>query len=125
MKRIVLALGILALLAWAGWELYSAGYLARGRLAALAQAGGWGAPLIVMGALVLAVVIGPIPTIPVTVTSGVLFGPVAGFVYAMIGALAGAAISFWLARLVGRPLVARVFGGHIAFCAQCSDRLLF
>ena len=125
MSRVAAAVVILATLGWAGWELYSAGCLAREELVALARESGPAAPLIVMGALTLAVVIGPIPTIPISVASGVLFGPTAGFAYAMIGALAGAAISFWLARLAGRPLVARLFGGHIALCPRCSDRLLF
>lgn len=123
--RLAIVLGLLSLFGWAGWSLYDSGNLSRAALVALAQESGPAAPLIIMGALVLAVVIGPIPTIPVSVASGVLFGPVVGFAHAMTGALVGAAISFWLARLAGRPLVERWFHGHVAFCAECSDRLLF
>lgn len=123
--RTVAVFVVLLLLGWLGWELYSAGYLARDRLITLAGDSGAWAPLLIMGALVLAVVIGPIPTIPITVASGVLFGPWLGFAYAVIGALVGAAASFWIARLAGRPLVERLLRGHIAFCAQCSDQLLF
>lgn len=125
MKQVAALLALVAVLGWVGRELYSHGWLSREQLVALAQQGGPAAPLIVIAALVVAVVIGPIPTVPISVASGVLFGPLAGFAYAMLGALVGAAISFWLARLAGRPLVERLFHGHIAFCARCSDRLLF
>lgn len=123
--RLATVLLLLTIFAWAGWQLYGGGYLSRGYLIELADHLGPAAPLLIVGALVLAVVIGPIPTLPITVASGVLFGSVAGFAWAMAGSLLGAAISFQLARLAGRPLTERILGGHIALCADCSDRLLF
>ncbi len=41
----------------------------------MGRCGPW-TPLILMGLMVLAVVIGPIPTVPISVASGVVFRPV-------------------------------------------------
>lgn len=116
---------ILGIMAGVGWLLYDAGHLSRAGLIALAEDQGALAPFILMGAMILAVIVGPIPTVPITIASGLLFGPLVGFAYAWGGAIIGAAASFWLARLAGRPLIERLAGGHVAFCPRCSDRLLF
>ena len=89
----------------------------------LSQAGVF-APLLFMVIMAIAVVVSPIPSLPLDVTAGAFFGPVLGSTYAVIGALAGAIASFWIARLLGRELIERVLGGHINFCATCSDKLL-
>lgn len=123
--RAAIVVLVLALASWFGWGLYEAGHLTRAGMIALAEDQGAGAPLILMAAMVLAVVVGPVPTVPISMASGLLFGPVAGFGYALLGALIGAATSFWLARLAGQPLIARLSGRHLVFCPQCSDRFLF
>ena len=86
---------------------------------------GWLAPPALVVLMTAAVVIGPIPTVPISISAGALFGPGFGFLLAMVGALAGAWISFLLARLFGRRGVAHLFGGHVSFCQHCSDRMLF
>ncbi len=82
------------------------------------------APLLLMAAMALAVVISPLPSLPLDAAAGVAFGPWLGTLYAALGALAGALAAFGVARLLGRELVERVAGGHINFCRACSDRLL-
>lgn len=68
--------------------------------------------------LIMAVaVIAPLPTFPLDVLAGRLFGPLPGTLYAVTGATLGAAASFALARVLGRKLVARFHSGHIAFWA--------
>lgn len=81
--------------------------------------------LLLAALMVLAVVIGPIPTVPITVSAGAVYGPWLGFALAMGSALLGALLSFWIARFVARDFVLRVIGGHTLACAHCSDRLLF
>jgi len=116
---------ILILAGTLGWLLYARGFLEHEVLTGWVEGAGFWAPLLIIGPMIAAVVIGPIPTVPISVAGGIAFGPTLGFLYAMIGALAGAAISFWIARLAGRPLVERILRGHVAFCRQCSDRMLF
>lgn len=82
------------------------------------------APFLYMVIMALAVVISPIPSVPLDVAAGVFFGPFFGTIYSAFGALGGAVASFLIARLLGREMIERFLGGHINFCAKCSDRLL-
>jgi uncharacterized membrane protein YdjX (TVP38/TMEM64 family) len=89
----------------------------------LVKAGGF-APFLYMIIMALAVVISPIPSVPLDVAAGVFFGPLLGTTYSAFGALGGAVASFLIARFLGRELIERFLGGHINFCTKCSDRLL-
>jgi uncharacterized membrane protein YdjX (TVP38/TMEM64 family) len=82
------------------------------------------APLVYIIIMSLAVVISPIPSLPLDIAAGLFFGPFLGTLYSVIGALSGAVASFLITRLLGRELIERFIGGHINFCANCSDRLL-
>ncbi|TVR97945.1 MAG: TVP38/TMEM64 family protein [Rhodospirillales bacterium] len=96
--------------------------------AALAErlegSGAWG-PLLLAALMVLAVVLGPVPTVPITVATGFVYGPVLGTALAAGSALLGAMLAFAIARFAARDLVARLVGGHVALCRECSDRMLF
>lgn len=83
------------------------------------------APLALIGAMTLAVVVSPIPSAPLDAAAGVAFGPWLGTLYASAGALLGSLIAFRIARALGRELVERLLRGHISFCQTCSDHLLF
>jgi uncharacterized membrane protein YdjX (TVP38/TMEM64 family) len=72
----------------------------------LGRTGSWG-PLLVIGLQVLQAVISPLPSWPITVAAGALYGPVQGTLFALLGGTAGAAINWVLARRWGRPWVAR------------------
>jgi uncharacterized membrane protein YdjX (TVP38/TMEM64 family) len=74
--------------------------------------------------MALAVLITPIPSLPLDVAAGEFFGPFWGTLYSSIGALGGAVISFAIARFLGREFIERFLGGHINFCRICSDKLL-
>jgi uncharacterized membrane protein YdjX (TVP38/TMEM64 family) len=82
------------------------------------------APLLYMIIMVLAVVISPIPSVPLDVAAGVFFGPLLGTTYSAFGALGGAIASFLIGRFLGREVIEQFLGGHINFCTTCSDRLL-
>ena len=81
-------------------------------------------PLFFMGLMALAVVVSPIPSIPLDIAAGLAFGPWLGTLYAASGALVGSVLSFGIARFLGRELIERFLSGHINFCSQCSDKLL-
>ncbi len=68
--------------------------------------GGWAllaAPIVMAGVAVL-----PIPAEAPAMLNGALFGPVTGTLITWTGALAGAWISFEIARALGRPVASRI-----------------
>ncbi len=75
-------------------------------------------------AMSAAVVVSPLPSLPLNIAAGAFFGPFAGTVYSIFGALGGAAASFMIARRLGREFMERFLGGHVNFCSRCSDRVL-
>lgn len=92
--------------------------------ARLEALGLWGIPVL-SGLMVLAVVVAPIPTVPIKVSFGLLFGFWWGSVLALLSALLGAGLAFGLARMLGQPFVARSARLQVLLCADCSERLLF
>ncbi|MDN3556281.1 TVP38/TMEM64 family protein [Halomonas maura] len=114
-------LGLVALGLW----VYQSGWLAPVRLEQLGlRLGPWGPPVLA-GVMALTVVVGPIPTMVVSVAAGMIYDPLLAFLLSMAGALLGAGLSFWIARLVGRPVIERFFHGHVALFPECPQRLLF
>jgi len=82
------------------------------------------APLLYMAVMACAIVISPIPSLPLDIAAGAFFGPLAGTLYSVLGALAGAVISFLITRLLGRETIEKYSGGHFHFCEQCSDKVM-
>lgn len=89
----------------------------------LSDAGHWAPPVYII-VMALAVVISPIPSLPLDIAAGSFFGAFYGTIYSVIGAAGGAIISFMIARFLGRELIERFLTGHINFCNKCSDKLL-
>jgi len=87
---------------------------------------GWGslAPLFYMGIMALAVIISPIPSLPLDAAAGAVFGPFMGTVYSVLGAEAGALVSFFIARALGREALTRFLKSDVGFCQRCSERNL-
>jgi uncharacterized membrane protein YdjX (TVP38/TMEM64 family) len=82
------------------------------------------APILFIALMATAVVVSPIPSLPLDLAAGATFGPWLGALWAVAGGLLGALVSFGIARWLGREVIARFLGGHIQFCTHCSDRLL-
>lgn len=82
------------------------------------------APFLYVVIMALAVVISPLPSLPLDIAAGAYFGTVPGTIYSVTGASIGAVISFTIARILGRELIERFLGGHINFCTSCSDKVL-
>jgi uncharacterized membrane protein YdjX (TVP38/TMEM64 family) len=70
------------------------------------------APLALLGLFVGLAPLG-LPMTPLIIASGVVFGPWLGALYNTIGCLSGAAVSYWLARTMGRDFVRRVAGKRL------------
>lgn len=115
----------LALLVTLGVWLYQMGFFQVARLERLSEdLGSWGPPMLA-GVIALSVVVGPIPTMVGSLAAGMLYDPLVAYLLSMTGALAGAGISFWIARLLGQPLIERFFPGHLALFPLCPEPLLF
>jgi uncharacterized membrane protein YdjX (TVP38/TMEM64 family) len=61
--------------------------------------------------VILQVFLLPIPTFFVTLTNGLLFGWALGAALSWSSSIVGAAICYWIARSLGRPVVERLTGG--------------
>jgi uncharacterized membrane protein YdjX (TVP38/TMEM64 family) len=94
------------------------------KLEGMLNSAGMFGPFLYMFMMALAVVVSPIPSLPLDIAAGAVFGPFIGTIYSVIGGLAGAVVSFLIARFLGRDVLERFLGGHINFCTQCSDKLL-
>ncbi|MBA3532342.1 MAG: TVP38/TMEM64 family protein [Ardenticatenales bacterium] len=103
----ILLLLFLAGLLWLAWEplallLTDPAALQRW----VAELGAWG-PLALVLLGVVQVLVAPLPGYPIVFVSGFLFGGWWGAIYANLGILLAGMLAAWLARLFGRPLVAR------------------
>ncbi len=106
--------GALALL-WARPDLLSSlgRALSAESIAALAAyLRGFGAwtPLASLALMVAQAVVAPVPGSLLVAANGVVFGMWAGALISWAGGLLGATASFWIARLLGQPAVARLAG---------------
>lgn len=89
----------------------------------LAGVGIW-APIVYIFILAVAVVISPIPSVPLDIAAGLAFGLFWGVVYTLIGAEIGGLIAFGLARWLGRPWLARRLPGPTMHrIDELADRL--
>lgn len=75
----------------------------------LSGTGSWGPPLVVTLQFLQAVV-SPLPSWPVTVAAGALYGPLPGTGLSLLGGSLGAAFNFAIARRLGKPFVHRTLG---------------
>ena len=94
------------------------------RLTDLLNRAGTLAPLVYMALMACAVVISPLPSLPLNIAAGAFFGVWLGTLYSLLGALIGAGVAFGLARYLGRGLIEKLVSGHINFCRHCSNKLL-
>lgn len=102
--RILLAVVIVTLLAGATLEVAAASVFdvrAEDLAAAIRQQGA-AAPLALIGLMVVAVVVPPLPSVPLDIAAGAVFGIAWGVAWVLIGAEIGAIIAFLLARRLGR-----------------------
>jgi len=81
----------------------------RHHIVALGMAG----PLAVIGLMVLAIIVSPIPSAPIALATGAAYGHAWGTLYVMVGAEIGALLAFGLARLLGRDTLQRWFGDRL------------
>lgn len=82
------------------------------------------APLLFVLVMAISIIVSPIPSMPLAATSGVLFGPLLGTFYSVVGGTLGAIISFYIARVFGRRFIERILKSHIDFCDVCTGKYI-
>lgn len=125
--RIAVVLVVLAALAGVWWLLQILGMpasLSPDALSVWLQSQGSVGPLLLILLMMIAVVVGPIPTLPVSATAGLAFGVLAGTAIAAIGALIGALAAFWIARFLGRETICEHFPDNPVLARDGSQRFL-
>ena len=73
------------------------------------SAGHWG-PILIIALMILAIVFTPVPSAPVAMSAGAVYGHVWGTVYVVAGAELGAILAYVLARCLGYSVLRRWFG---------------
>lgn len=110
LRLLVALLVVAALIAplWVWREQIDRVFVAPERVAAeVRDAGPWG-PLVVIALSVGQTLVAPIPGQGVNFVAGYLFGLGLGLLYSWLGLVLGTVLAMGLARLAGRPLVARL-----------------
>ncbi len=64
----------------------------------------WG-PLALIALMTAAIVMSPIPSGPIALVAGAVYGPLWGTVFIVVGAETGSVIAFWIARCLGYEAV--------------------
>lgn len=126
--KLLAGLLILAALVATYWLLHESGLLSilldgaalRERITRL---GTWG-PLMVIGLMVLAILVSPIPSAPIAVASGAAYGHAWGTLYVLLGAELGALAAFGVARVWGREPLQRWFGERLSVGLMGSQNAL-
>ncbi len=67
----------------------------------LAQSSGPAGPLVIIAAMALAIVFSPLPSAPIAMAAGAIYGHWDGTLYVFIGALIGSSTAFGIARVLG------------------------
>lgn len=79
------------------------------------QSLGWLGILIYIAILFVAIVIGPIPSTPVTIAAGVIWDPLPAGIYGVIGIYLGSLGAYFIGRTLGRSVVKALLGKVIYF----------
>jgi uncharacterized membrane protein YdjX (TVP38/TMEM64 family) len=71
-------------------------------------------PLLLIALMILAVVFNPLPSAPVALAAGAVYGHTYGTIYIVIGAEIGAIAAFVIARIAGYELASKYLGSNLS-----------
>jgi len=80
----------------------------------LKKIGVWG-PILIILLMSGAIVMSPIPSAPIAITAGLVYGHTWGTLYILIGAEIGALVAFSISRLLGYEVMQKRFGDRIKY----------
>jgi|GEM_PF-1820609 len=112
LKYVLIAAMLLALpLAYFGLE--SSGltvyFTDSGSVVARVRALGSLGPVLILGLMILAIVFNPLPSAPIAIAAGAVYGHTVGTAYIVAGAEIGAVIAFFIARTIGYEIASKHF----------------
>lgn len=82
---------------------------------------GWTGPLVYMGILIISVVVSPIPSAPLAVAAGMIWGPILAGIYSVIGGFVGGVLAYFIGYTLGRSTVRRLTGKLIYFSKRRGE----
>ncbi len=71
-------------------------------------------PLLLIALLALAIVFNPLPSAPIALAAGAVYGHSFGTIYIVVGAELGAIIAFLIARIAGHGLASKYLGSNLS-----------
>ncbi len=69
--------------------------------------------LVIIGLLAMAIVVSPVPSAPIAVVAGMLYGHILGTIYVVLGSVMGALIAFMISRKLGRAYFEQKLAAHL------------
>jgi len=76
------------------------------------ELGTWG-PLAVIGSMVVAILVSPLPSAPIALSAGAIYGHFWGALYVLAGSEIGAIAAFAIARFLGHDALHKWFGDQL------------
>jgi uncharacterized membrane protein YdjX (TVP38/TMEM64 family) len=76
------------------------------------ELGSWG-PVAVIGSMVVAILVSPIPSAPIALSAGAIYGHFWGALYVLVGSEIGAIAAFAIARFLGHDVLHKWFGDQL------------
>ena len=81
-------------------------------------------PLLIIGLMMIAIIMSPIPSAPIALASGAIYGHTLGTIYIVIGSVLGATIAFFIARIAGVDVTRRWLGDNYGKGLSGSQNML-
>ena len=104
-KKLIIFIGFLLLTVIIFMQLIEMGWLDilknQNKLLILVKELGLIGPIAIVGLIAIAIIITPVPSAPVALVSGALYGHTFGTIYVVLGALSGAVLAFMISRKLG------------------------
>jgi len=108
-RKILFLTGFSLLILLIFWQTTELGWLAllndKEKLLVIIHNAGLIGPLVIIALIATAIIISPIPSAPIALVSGALYGHTLGTIYVVMGAVTGALAAFIIARKLGYEYV--------------------
>ena len=69
-------------------------------------------PLVIIGLMIVAITMSPIPSAPIALAAGALYGHTIGTIYIVIGSVTGSTVAFFVSRISGIDVTRKWSGNN-------------